>query len=89
METMKFIQISDYMTKVIFEEILKESEKMSLQIIETSFIVLKMMGKSIENNQKMISHSYLTKGSQNGCYEDFLKIVIRLTNSLKMNVNDV
>ena len=52
METMKFIQISDFMTKVIFEEILKESEKMSLQIIGTSFIVLKMMGKSIENNQK-------------------------------------
>ena len=77
------------MTKVIFDEIIKESEKMVVKMIETSFIVLKMMGKSIENDQKMISHSYLTKGSQNGCYEDFLKIVIRLTNSLKMNVNDV
>ena len=52
METMNLIQISYFMTKVIFEEILKESEKMSLQIIGTSFIVLKMMGKSIENNQK-------------------------------------
>ena len=61
-KTMKFVQISDFMTKVIFEEIIKESEKMSLKIIDTSFVVMKMMGKSIENNQKMISLSHLTKG---------------------------
>ena len=62
METMKFVEVSDFMTKVIFEEIIKESEKMSLKIIDTSFVVMKMMGKSIENNQKMISLSHLTKG---------------------------
>ena len=42
-KTMKFVQISDFMTKVIFEEIIKESEKMSLKIIDTSFVVMKMM----------------------------------------------
>ena len=61
METMKFVQISDFKTKVIFEEIIKESEKMVVNIIETTFIVLKMMGKCIESNQKRISHSHLTK----------------------------
>ena len=76
METMKLNQISDFMTKVIFEEIIKESEKMVLKMIETSFIVLKMMGKCIENNQKMISHSHLTKGSQNCC---FMKIFLKLS----------
>ena len=35
METMKFIQISDFMTKVIFEEIIKELEKMDVKIIGT------------------------------------------------------
>ena len=62
METMKFVQISDFMTKVIFEEIIWDSEKMSLKIIDKSFVVMKTMGKSIENNQNMISQSYLTKG---------------------------
>ena len=44
-KTMKFIQISDFMTKVIFDEIIKESEKMVVKMIETSFNLLKMMGK--------------------------------------------
>ena len=44
-ETMNLIQISDFMTKVIFDEIIKELEKMDVKIIGTSFIVLKIMGK--------------------------------------------
>ena len=45
METMKFVEVSDFMTKVIFDEIIKELEKMDVKIIGTSFIVLKIMGK--------------------------------------------